>query len=81
MTSCKLGGEKLLLTVFEDISERMEAQRKLSESEYKYKLLTENQKDVVFFSLMALWNIAAPPFWNLAATTLLGKLANLLRSI
>jgi PAS domain S-box-containing protein len=63
MTSCKLGGENLLLTVFEDISERMEAQRKLSESEYKYKLLTENQKDVVFsFSIQGIMQYCSPSF-------------------
>jgi len=43
----KVGGEILIETITQDISERKIAEQKLSESEEKYRIFTENSNDLI----------------------------------
>lgn len=77
ITAIELNREKILLAIAHDISERIDAERKIKESEAKYRLLAENMLDLVAqHNLDGTYSYLSPSVYNLLGyepEELLGK--------
>lgn len=67
-----LGSEKVLLSLFFDITDRKRAEEALRESEMKYKRLAENSPGVVYQFMMAPDGTFSIPYINEALLTVTG---------